>query len=63
MGMKRVAMLKRLRKGAAMKWKKMATSLRVSIFENFLFKIVSVLEAVALVSTLCFFYLCCGCHI
>ncbi|KAK4361310.1 hypothetical protein RND71_020262 [Anisodus tanguticus] len=29
----------------------------------FLFKIVSVFEAIFLVSTLAFFYLCCGCHI
>lgn len=71
MGMKRWALLKRLRKGATMKWKlpgalrwkKMATSIRVSIFDSLLFKIISVLEAIALVSTLCFFYFCCGCHI
>ncbi|XP_074334738.1 uncharacterized protein LOC141672135 [Apium graveolens] len=29
---------------------------------DFLFKIVSVFEGVVLVSTLCFFFLCCGCH-
>ncbi|KAK4782539.1 hypothetical protein SAY86_016641 [Trapa natans] len=63
MGMKRLALLKKLRKGAAMRWKKLATSIRVSIFDTVLFKIVSVVEAIALVSTLCFFYLCCGCHI
>ncbi|KAK4751151.1 hypothetical protein SAY87_004633 [Trapa incisa] len=63
MGMKRLALLKKLRKGAAMRWKKMATSIRVSIFDTVLFKVVSVVEAIALVSTLCFFYLCCGCHI
>jgi hypothetical protein len=27
-----------------------------------LFKIISVLEAIVLVITLCFFFLCCGCH-
>ncbi|KAL7592542.1 hypothetical protein Lser_V15G31724 [Lactuca serriola] len=31
--------------------------------DRFLFKILSGVEAVVLVSTLCFFYLCCGCHI
>ncbi|KAL3522667.1 hypothetical protein ACH5RR_015501 [Cinchona calisaya] len=31
--------------------------------DGFLFKIVSVLEAIILVLSLCFFYLFCGCHI
>lgn len=38
-------------------------TLRLWFIDGFLFKIVSVLEAVILVATLCFFYLCCGCHI
>ncbi|KAK9132496.1 hypothetical protein Scep_012024 [Stephania cephalantha] len=35
---------------------------QLSIVEDFLFKIFSVLEAVILVSALCLFFLCCGCH-
>ncbi|PWA91571.1 hypothetical protein CTI12_AA007790 [Artemisia annua] len=31
--------------------------------DRFLFKIASVVEAVVLVSQLCFFYLCCGCSL
>ncbi|KAL5177864.1 hypothetical protein HKD37_08G023557 [Glycine soja] len=33
------------------------------IVDNVVFKIVSVVEGVVIVSTLCVFYLCCGCHI
>ncbi|XP_031407162.1 uncharacterized protein LOC116215555 [Punica granatum] len=67
---KRWALLKRLRKETAMKWKllgafrwkRMTSSIRVSLFDNVLFKILSVFEAIVLVSTVCCFYLCFGCH-
>ncbi|KAI4385084.1 hypothetical protein MLD38_003146 [Melastoma candidum] len=35
---------------------------RVSVMDGVVFRILSVVEVVVLVSTLCFFYLCCGCH-
>ncbi|CAN4082060.1 unnamed protein product [Withania somnifera] len=47
-----------------LRWKsKRLYKLRYWIVDCFLFKIVSVFEAIFLVSTLAFFYLCCGCHI
>ncbi|KAB2007623.1 hypothetical protein ERO13_D10G040100v2 [Gossypium hirsutum] len=49
--------------GSAFKWKKMPSlNIHLSFIDDVLFKIASVLEAIFLVSTLCFFYLCCGCH-
>ncbi|KAK7387023.1 hypothetical protein VNO78_27481 [Psophocarpus tetragonolobus] len=33
-----------------------------TIVDTVVFKIVSVVEGVVIVSTLCVFYLCCGCH-
>ncbi|KAJ9685957.1 hypothetical protein PVL29_015036 [Vitis rotundifolia] len=42
---------------SAFSWKKL------SIVDDLVFKILYVLEAIVLVSTLCFFFLCCGCHI
>ena len=36
--------------------------LQTTIMDTLVFKILSVVEAVVLVSTLCFFFLCCGCH-
>uniref|UniRef100_A0A2N9H9H9 Uncharacterized protein n=1 Tax=Fagus sylvatica TaxID=28930 RepID=A0A2N9H9H9_FAGSY len=35
----------------------------MTIIDGVIFKILSVVEGVVLVSTLYFFYLCCGCHI
>lgn len=43
------------------RWKR-KFNLRIWLLDTFLFKIVSIFEAVVLVSKLCFFYLCCGCH-
>ncbi|KAL7142519.1 hypothetical protein ABFS83_08G128700 [Erythranthe nasuta] len=43
------------------RWKK-RFNLYHWIVDSLLFRIVSVLEAVVLVSRLCFFFLCCGCH-
>nr|UYM26426.1 PAP1 [Diospyros kaki] len=48
-------------RSSGLRWKKL--SFQLWFVDGFLFKIVSVLEAIALVATLCFFYLCCGCHI
>ncbi|CAL1410537.1 unnamed protein product [Linum trigynum] len=42
------------------KWKRV--NLQISLVDDVLFKIASVLEAIVLVATLSFFYLCCGCH-
>ncbi|KAG6387096.1 hypothetical protein SASPL_152279 [Salvia splendens] len=45
------------------RWKrKFSFSLRVWFVDNVLFKIVSIFEAGVLVTKLCFFYFCCGCH-
>ncbi|KAK8551420.1 hypothetical protein V6N13_119887 [Hibiscus sabdariffa] len=66
---KRWALFKRLMKkeawrwkflGSAFKWKRL--NIKLSFIDDVRFKIVSVLEAIYLVATLCFFYLCCGCH-
>nr|XP_009761123.1 PREDICTED: uncharacterized protein LOC104213334 [Nicotiana sylvestris] len=49
---------------SGLRWKsKKLYKLRYWIVDCLLFKIVSVFEAIFLVSTLAFFYLCCGCHI
>ncbi|KAL1202102.1 hypothetical protein V5N11_015042 [Cardamine amara subsp. amara] len=37
--------------------------LQTEIVDGVVFKVMYVVEAFVLVSTLCFFYLCCGCHI
>ncbi|ESW13405.1 hypothetical protein PHAVU_008G193200 [Phaseolus vulgaris] len=42
------------------RWK--PQKLQTIIVDTVVFKILSVAEAVVLVSTLCFFYLCCGCN-
>ncbi|KAG2390902.1 uncharacterized protein HKW66_Vig0133370 [Vigna angularis] len=42
------------------RWK--PQKLQTTIVDTVVFKILSVAEAVVLVSTLCFFYLCCGCN-
>ncbi|KAK7316696.1 hypothetical protein RJT34_00351 [Clitoria ternatea] len=36
--------------------------LHTTIIDTVVFKIASVVEGVVIVSTLCVFYLCCGCH-
>ncbi|KAL5731863.1 hypothetical protein ACHQM5_004551 [Ranunculus cassubicifolius] len=36
---------------------------QLSIIDDILFKIVSVFEAILLVSALCFFFVCCGCKL
>ncbi|XP_068668938.1 uncharacterized protein [Aristolochia californica] len=43
------------------RWKRL--DFQLSILDDVLFKIVSIVEAILLVSVLCFFFLCCGCHI
>ncbi|KAK6268510.1 hypothetical protein QUC31_012670 [Theobroma cacao] len=68
-GTKRWVLFKRLIKkeswrwkflGSAFKWKRL--NIQLSFVDDVLFRIASVLEAIFLVATLCFFYLCCGCH-
>ncbi|XP_073128739.1 uncharacterized protein [Henckelia pumila] len=44
------------------RWKR-RFNLHMWFVDGFLFRIVSVLEAIVLVSGLCFFFLCCGCHL
>ncbi|KAI8526617.1 hypothetical protein RHMOL_Rhmol12G0009700 [Rhododendron molle] len=54
------------RLGHVFKWKKGppgGINFKISIRDGVVFRILYVLEAVVLVSTLCFFFLCCGCHI
>ncbi|KAI6703463.1 hypothetical protein NL676_012599 [Syzygium grande] len=46
--------------GSAFRWKRV--NIQLSFFDDVVFKLVSILEAIVLVSTLCFFYLFCGCH-
>ncbi|KAL5125783.1 hypothetical protein HKD37_02G005935 [Glycine soja] len=42
------------------RWKRL--DLQTTIMDTVVFKVLYAAEAVVLVSTLCFFYLCCGCH-
>ncbi|CAN1150307.1 hypothetical protein LINPERPRIM_LOCUS18289 [Linum perenne] len=47
------------------RWKFLSSafkSKRIKIVDDVLFRIASVLEAIALVATVAFFYLCCGCN-
>ncbi|KAK9093466.1 hypothetical protein Syun_028377 [Stephania yunnanensis] len=46
--------------GDVSKWRRL--DLKVSFLDDVMFKIVSVFEALILVSALCFFYCFCGCH-
>ncbi|KAL5577193.1 hypothetical protein UlMin_018892 [Ulmus minor] len=46
--------------GSAFKWKRV--NLKLSFFDDVLFRVVSVFEAIVLVITVGFFYLCCGCN-
>ncbi|XP_058745077.1 uncharacterized protein LOC131617840 [Vicia villosa] len=43
------------------KWKRL-DNLQTTFMDTVVYRILSVAEAVVLVSTVCFFYLCCGCH-
>lgn len=49
-------------------WKKKNLSLSLIhnyfhwVIDNVVFKVVSVFEGIVLVSTLCLFFVCCGCH-
>ncbi|EOA36367.1 hypothetical protein CARUB_v10010766mg [Capsella rubella] len=45
------------------KWKRVEIILLTDIVDGVVYKVMYVVEALVLVSTLCFFYLCCGCHI
>ncbi|KAF3444994.1 hypothetical protein FNV43_RR14687 [Rhamnella rubrinervis] len=47
-------------KFSVFRWKR--REFQPNIVDDVVFKILYVVEAVVLVSTLCFFYLCCGCH-
>ncbi|CAB4273936.1 hypothetical protein PRUPE_3G175200 [Prunus persica] len=49
------------RKFSVFKWKRL--DFQTTIVDDVVFKVLSAVEVVVLVSTLCFFYLCCGCHI
>ncbi|KAF8043496.1 hypothetical protein BT93_A1725 [Corymbia citriodora subsp. variegata] len=48
------------------KWKggkkSLSLGFQMAVVDGVVFRIVSVVEGIVLVSTLCFFYLCCGCH-
>ncbi|KAL9452229.1 hypothetical protein AB3S75_008090 [Citrus x aurantiifolia] len=63
---RRWVLFKRLIKRESLRWKFLGKwkrlNLQISFFDDVLFKIVSVFEAVVLVATACFFFLCCGCH-
>ncbi|KFK42964.1 hypothetical protein AALP_AA1G062100 [Arabis alpina] len=47
---------------SSFKWKRVEI-LQMDIVDGVVFKFMYVVEGLVLVSTLCFFYLCCGCHI
>jgi len=49
-------------KFSGIKWKR-GLDFHLNIIDNLVFKVLYVAEAAVLVSTLCFFCLCCGCHI
>ncbi|KAG6419314.1 hypothetical protein SASPL_121531 [Salvia splendens] len=51
----------KLKTSAGLRWKK-RFNLHLWFIDDVLFKVVSAFEAVCLVSALCFFFLCCGCH-
>ncbi|CAA3014509.1 AF211538_1Avr9 Cf-9 rapidly elicited 180, partial [Olea europaea subsp. europaea] len=51
----------KFKSSTGLRWKT-RFSLRLLFVDNILFKIVSIFEAIILVATLCFFFLCCGCH-
>ncbi|GKV15592.1 hypothetical protein SLEP1_g26369 [Rubroshorea leprosula] len=48
-------------KTSGLKWKRV--DFQVAIMDNLVFRVLYVVEAVVVVSTLCFFFLCCGCHV
>ncbi|KAL7212613.1 hypothetical protein ACSBR2_015323 [Camellia fascicularis] len=48
-------------RSSGFRWK--GLNFRHWFVDGFLFKILSVFEAILLLGTLCFFYLCCGCHV
>ncbi|KAK7260453.1 hypothetical protein RIF29_26508 [Crotalaria pallida] len=66
---KKIWLFKRLRKESLRKLKdlfstfkmKRLTHLPVSFMDNVLFKLVSAIEALVLVLSVSFFYICCGC--
>ncbi|GFP81132.1 hypothetical protein PHJA_000256500 [Phtheirospermum japonicum] len=51
----------KLKSSAGLRWKK-RFNLHLWFVDGILFKIVSAFEAFVLISTLCAFFLCCGCH-
>ncbi|KAH7848135.1 hypothetical protein Vadar_034140 [Vaccinium darrowii] len=48
-------------KSSGLRWK--GLRFRIWFVDGFLFKILSVCEAIVVVANLCFFYLCCGCRV
>ncbi|KAL2930732.1 Transient receptor potential cation channel subfamily V member 2 [Bienertia sinuspersici] len=50
-----------LSSGFRFRWKRL-NMIKFSFFNDVYFKIISAFEAVFIVSSLCFFFLCCGCH-
>ncbi|KAL9419957.1 hypothetical protein AB3S75_037677 [Citrus x aurantiifolia] len=52
---------KQLTGAGAFKWKR-SIDFQMKIIDDLVFKIMYAVEAVVLVSTLAFFFLCCGCH-
>ncbi|GFS36473.1 hypothetical protein Acr_00g0046130 [Actinidia rufa] len=48
-------------RSSGFRWKKL--SFKHWFVDGFLFKILSVLEAIVVVGNFCFFYLCCGCRV
>ncbi|KAL8460885.1 hypothetical protein ACS0TY_031603 [Phlomoides rotata] len=51
----------KLKSSAGLRWKK-RFNLHIWFVDDILFKIVSVFEGIFLVSTVCVFFICCGCH-
>ncbi|PKU82453.1 hypothetical protein MA16_Dca005458 [Dendrobium catenatum] len=44
------------------RWNRLS-QVRFSVLNELIFRILYVLEAIVLISTFCFFYLFCGCHV
>ncbi|OIW16310.1 hypothetical protein TanjilG_19026 [Lupinus angustifolius] len=65
MGKKSSSWVKKVMKkeylSSVFRWKN-TLNLQTNIMDTIVFKILSFVEALVLVSTLCFFYLCCGGH-
>ncbi|KAL5716427.1 hypothetical protein ACHQM5_018117 [Ranunculus cassubicifolius] len=52
---------RRLFTSKGFQWKRL--DFKRSFYDNVIFGVISVFEAIFLVGSLCFFFCCCGCHL